>query len=184
MYESLDSTQTQIRVLELHPGSPGNVVSCKTRVVSLHSNPRYTALSYTWGDPSVTKKIQFNGKADVLVTVNLAAALLRLREPAETVTLWVDALCINQGDNEEKSQQVGLMGDIYSSAEETCIWLGEESDNSDLAFEAIGQLNGDNHESPQNDLDETSMLAIASIQKRAWWSRVWVVQGKLCSLQY
>jgi len=40
------------------------------------------------------------------------------------MTLWIDAICINQGDPEEKNQQLNIMVDIYAEAEETLIWMG------------------------------------------------------------
>jgi hypothetical protein len=43
--------------------------------------------------------------------------------------LWIDAICINQSDNEEKSQQVRLMGEIYSKAEVVRVWLGPSTED-------------------------------------------------------
>lgn len=64
------------------------------------------------------------------VTPNLSAALDRLRLDTETRMLWVDALCINQVDNTERSQQVAQMGKIYSDARETIAWLGRGTTGS------------------------------------------------------
>jgi hypothetical protein len=78
----------------------------------------YVALSYTWGDPTKTKEIFVNGKS-VQVTVNLEHALriLRNKLPMRVgVRLWVDALCVNQADVEEKNLQVQRMRDIYKQA--------------------------------------------------------------------
>jgi hypothetical protein len=78
----------------------------------------YVALSYTWGDPKETREIFVNGKS-VQVTVNLEAALRVLRGKAPVkagLKLWIDALCINQEDNDEKEVQVKRMADIYQRA--------------------------------------------------------------------
>ncbi|KAG8405428.1 hypothetical protein J3458_022083 [Metarhizium acridum] len=70
---------------------------------------------------------------------NLFRALLRLRRTDTPIALWVDVMCINQGDMNEKTDQLRRMVDIYRSAENVCIWLGEadSAGNSDLAMEFI-----------------------------------------------
>lgn len=78
----------------------------------------YIALSYTWGDPKETREIFVNGKS-VQVTVNLEAALRALCNKAPVkagLKLWIDALCINQDDDDEKAVQVKRMANIYQRA--------------------------------------------------------------------
>ncbi|KAF1982758.1 hypothetical protein K402DRAFT_295350, partial [Aulographum hederae CBS 113979] len=87
----------------------------------------YDALSYAWESDKGTTIIQVDGH-HLQVTRNLAHALRRLRRPGVARTLWVDAICINQSDNEEKSRQVGMMKNIYESASFVLIWLGPEPD--------------------------------------------------------
>jgi hypothetical protein len=70
------------------------------------------------------------------VTPNFHAALLRLRDPVLPRILWIDAICINSGDN-EKSQQIQIMARIYGVASRVLVWLGEAADDSDEAIEAI-----------------------------------------------
>lgn len=77
-----------------------------------------------WGDPGVTDSITLHGKQHD-VTINLYDALKRLRKSDKHRRLWIDALCINQGDTKEKEGQIGLMDKIYSRAKEVCMWLGE-----------------------------------------------------------
>jgi predicted AAA+ superfamily ATPase len=62
--------------------------------------------------------------------LSLESALRQFRQRNEVVVLWVDAICINQFDNEERTQQVALMGDIYSQSKEVVIWLGKDLDSS------------------------------------------------------
>lgn len=102
----------------------------------------YMALSYVWGDPSKKKEIFVNGRS-VQVTANLEAALQALRDFPRIIQgfrLWIDALCINQDDLVERSVQVGNMRNIYASAWQVVIWLGPESQGSDLAMVAIKWL--------------------------------------------
>lgn len=106
--------------------------------------PSYIALSYVWGDPTNSHPVNVNCR-DFNVTQNLYEALLHISELSSifeeglgrqsesgqaNLFLWVDALCINQRDIDEKSKQVPKMTEIYSSAYTVLIWLG--------AFEKLG----------------------------------------------
>ncbi|KAK5651493.1 hypothetical protein OQA88_11947 [Cercophora sp. LCS_1] len=113
------------------PGKPSDPIICSLSTASLDGNPQYDALSYVWGDPTICDKIIVD-QQERNVTANLYAALRRLRnlrDATEPKELWVDALCINQDDKDEKTHQVGLMGRIYSRAREVFIWLGDCADD-------------------------------------------------------
>ncbi|KAF2432949.1 hypothetical protein EJ08DRAFT_552229, partial [Tothia fuscella] len=100
-------------------------ISCNLHTVSLDdTNPIYEALSYVWGDPKRTLPVLLNGHT-FEVTTSLESALRRLRHPTSTRTIWVDALCINQKNDAERTEQVKLMRYIYSQTQEVLIWLGE-----------------------------------------------------------
>jgi hypothetical protein len=86
--------------------------------------PEYAALSYTWGSNEKSKAIVLSG-CRFPVTANLFAALMRLRTRGVRY-LWIDAICINQNDDEEKTMQVALMGEIYKHASKVYGWLGED----------------------------------------------------------
>ncbi|KIN02564.1 hypothetical protein OIDMADRAFT_160053 [Oidiodendron maius Zn] len=119
-----------------HPFDPKTLVSCTISHVSLDDKPTYTALSYSWGDPSLTSPIIVDGSL-IRVTRNLESALRHLRLPDQTILLWVDALCINQENNLEKSEQLEQMLPIYSQALAVVAWLGPSTANIDLAMEWI-----------------------------------------------
>ncbi|KAM7189092.1 Heterokaryon incompatibility protein (HET) domain containing protein [Naviculisporaceae sp. PSN 640] len=87
-------------------------------------SPRFDALSNVWGDLNDTVPITVNGFL-FRITRNLDAALHRLRKQNDTLTLWVDAICINQADLVERSQQVKRMGQIYRQARHVYMWVGE-----------------------------------------------------------
>ncbi|KAF2461212.1 heterokaryon incompatibility, partial [Lineolata rhizophorae] len=89
----------------------------------LRSSPKYEALSYTWGDALDRHSIACEGKT-IRVTANLLSALQHLRQPDVTRILWVDAVCINQGNIAERDAQVRMMGDIYRMAARVLVWLG------------------------------------------------------------
>lgn len=94
----------------------------------------YNALSYVWGEPSITKPILVHGK-ELKVTTNLEAALRRIRTPDQSQTLWVDAVCINQNDLDERNSQVLHMASIYRSAKLVAVWLGPGDEDSDYTFQ-------------------------------------------------
>ena len=85
---------------------------------------QYQALSYVWGDPIEIKSIQVNNQG-FGVTTNLFNGLQRLRSKTKNRIIWVDAICINQEDLQEKSFQVKLMQEVYSRAKAVLMWLGE-----------------------------------------------------------
>ncbi|KAI9765064.1 MAG: hypothetical protein M1839_005621 [Geoglossum umbratile] len=103
--------------------------------------PEYEALSYAWGDPEVRTPIYMNGRM-VLVTQNLYSALRTLRKADKDQVLWVDALCINQDDIQERSEQVERIEAIYQRAKETIMWLGDADKSSGKAMELLEKLGG------------------------------------------
>lgn len=130
IYKGLDTNSLQIRLLYLEPcGRDDQVVTCRITTASLSTDPQYYALSYVWGDPKPTDDIILNGRP-FRIANSLAAALKHLRATAlfadrTALPVWIDAVCINQADIAERSQQVAIMGSIYSSAECVLSWLGE-----------------------------------------------------------
>jgi hypothetical protein len=117
-------SKREIRILNLSPGVRQDIVICDLRIVDLDEKPEYEALSYVWGETKDGKNIVVSGHP-VVVTSNLYDALVRLRLPTKKRTLWVDQLCINQWDINEKATQVALMRDIYRSCTHCILWLGE-----------------------------------------------------------
>ncbi|OCL15030.1 HET-domain-containing protein, partial [Glonium stellatum] len=125
IYTNLDRGRREIRLISVTPGEWSDEINCEFTVASLDDRPEYYALSYTWGDPTITRPIIINGVRKQ-ATVSLESALRRLRETAEpSIMIWIDALCINQEDSVERSHQVGMMGDIYRFTREALIWIGE-----------------------------------------------------------
>ncbi|KAF2825464.1 HET-domain-containing protein, partial [Ophiobolus disseminans] len=126
-YTDQPLTNRAIRLLFNQPSlDPGQQIKCHCKRFEIEAAPPYEALSYVWGadNPTTNISIQCNG-AQVLVGTNLAAALYRLRNPDSERVIWVDALCIDQHNNDEKSNQIPLMGSVYSSAKQVIVWLGK-----------------------------------------------------------
>lgn len=131
IYDGPLPSDDHIRLLELLPGNGYDQVECRLHVACLPRDKHtYCALSYTWvlrskyGFDDETKlQIKVNG-VPTDVSLNLAAALNRLRYSDASRIVWADALCINQGDLQERSHQVGMMKSIYENAFSLIIWLG------------------------------------------------------------
>ncbi|KAI0125394.1 heterokaryon incompatibility protein-domain-containing protein [Xylariales sp. AK1849] len=141
-YESLSvgPNGPQIRLLKLHPAIDIDApIQCDVQAVAISQCPPYEALSYCWGDPNRTVSVKCNGQA-LGVTENLYWALQHLRSTEEIRTLWIDAVCINQSDLAERSDQVVLMRDIFTRAERVVVWLGPAASDSTLAFDVLKRL--------------------------------------------
>lgn len=195
LYGPLNGSKREIRLLELQPATAlSDPINCTLRTVSLSTQPSYIALSYVWGDASVKTPITVNS-VSLGATANLCAALRRARFDAEPISLWVDAVCINQADNAEKAAQIRLMRAIYTSASMVVVWLGERDAASDeampLIFGAARMWERHKLEASGGDTcggpgaAELMMYALAQggalpalglFLKREWWSRVWVIQ--------
>jgi hypothetical protein len=72
-----------------------------------------------------------------MVTESLHSALWRIREQKLASVLWADAVCINQSNDDEKTNQVRMMQDIYSQADTVIVWLGDSQDTDEAALELI-----------------------------------------------
>lgn len=138
LYHPLDARAREIRLITLLPAFlPSAAVKCTLSKASLNDTIRYKALSYVWGDPNITDVVDVNG-FDFPVTTNLFSALQVLRQKYTSVSLWIDALCINQDDIPERNHQVNQMRAIYKDAEEVIAWLGKEDNESHLAMHLLG----------------------------------------------
>ncbi|KAI1281090.1 heterokaryon incompatibility protein-domain-containing protein [Xylaria sp. FL0933] len=121
-----DFTLRNTRLVEILPGQWCDRLECLSIPLDLDlvAKGRYKALSYVWGSPKVTEMVIFNGENHD-VTINLACAMRHLRSSEEILTIWIDALCIDQSNISEKNRQVAMMRDIYAGAEEVVVFLGD-----------------------------------------------------------
>jgi hypothetical protein len=191
-YSPLEESKGEIRLLDLYSGDSDDDINCSIRHVTLASTPEYTALSYTWGDLTIRKAILVGGQT-LEVTVNLFDALCHLRSSQKTRTFWVDAVCINQGDLDERSKQVLRMRDIYTFAKTVEVWLGIADDDAYATMALVKNLGAtvsDPEESLAKGFNEygqafidifegaepEAVRALSQLFNRPWWTRVWVVQ--------
>lgn len=125
IYDPLDTAKSETRICRILPSSPDRMTACELKRVSLENSPHYSCLSYAWGKHQDTAQILLNDQV-VSVTANLSIILERLRGHRQNEWFWIDVICINQADAQEKGQQVESMGRIYRQASEVFVWLGPE----------------------------------------------------------
>ncbi|KAF5611565.1 heterokaryon incompatibility het-6, partial [Fusarium subglutinans] len=143
----------------------------------------YVAISYTWGDTGDTRKIEIEGCL-IPIAVSLHGALQVLRKKQSSVLVWADALCINQKDRDERSQQVQLMPFIYSNADSVAIWLGPEENDSIRAVTFLDAIATTGEPFGSSNISQIlaagaengDLLAVVSLFGREYWRRLWVVQ--------
>ncbi|KAF1836320.1 heterokaryon incompatibility, partial [Decorospora gaudefroyi] len=160
----------EVRLLSLLPGRYDDDIQCRLVHSKLLENTNFEALSYTWGDSNLKLRSVILNGIRFPVTPNLWDALATFRSETVDRVLWIDALCINQSDNDEKSVQIQLMREIYRSTSQVLIWLGEASSDSALAMDFIKEI-------PRIDLEngrEVEWLALERLFRRPWWTRSWV----------
>lgn len=132
-----------IRLLHLFPDpiSSNNLkFRCKISHHVFEEAPEYKALSYVWGDAAETCSLGCNG-ALIEVTTNLAAALSHLVSllPPQ-MPIWIDQICINQDNLEERAQQVNMMGSIFKKAKDVIMWLGTDPDGHAIRTKQLMHL--------------------------------------------
>lgn len=194
-YTSLSREGKQIRLLRLpqrrqqcEDQTIEQEISCAFSVVSLEDAPVYEALSYVWGEPAKEKTILIDNEP-VAVTRNLHDALSQLQSPDEERILWVDAVCINQDDNLERTHQVSIMRHIYEHAFRVLVYLGPAWVGCEEVFEFFEASASDpdihynENRSPHvvvkgKTVGESSELQgyLGAFFKLPWWERIWTVQ--------
>ncbi|KAF7510857.1 hypothetical protein GJ744_005957 [Endocarpon pusillum] len=224
-YESLPHGDN-IRLLELLPASASAELQLKLSVHNIHSHniPPYIAVSYTWND-SEYDKLVIRGKrismshslrkkysvrhpvwcdgCRLLISTNLKNALRRFRQPSEPIFLWVDALCINQEDLDERANQVAMMIKVYHSAQKVWLWLGESDEHSEDAVTLLSmfakEVQAMDHVSSKapsrSDIHNPSLLekiglplfpgqewkAVYMFFQRPVFHRIWIIQELVVS---
>lgn len=175
-YSPLTASKNEIRILDLDPNQNFDApLHCRLRKVSLDTNPEYHALSWCWGLDHKSGVLLVDDQ-EFRCSPNLEKALRDIRDGKTPQSFWVDAVCINQTDIEEKSQQIMLMGQVYSQAKTVKVWLGEATDDSDEGIQVFQQLQNN----PRfKQFSTSSIQSFVHLIQRPWWTRIWVVQEVL-----
>ena len=149
---------------------PRSAASDVFRTIARFTWGEYTAISYMWGSPEETEAITING-APVTVGKNLAAALGCLGSNP-MYKIWVDAVCINQDDIDERNAQVMRIRDIYSQSLAVTTWLGED-EMSNMGLNSWVESSFDNLRRCGTILEahgRQTLEAALGIDVRAWES--------------
>lgn len=197
-YEQIYSHELTGRIIRLLTvdGDINTPLSCTLQEISLDDAlGTYYALSYCWGAKHPPIEITCNSHP-LLITPNLHAALLEYRRRGTNKPLWVDAVCIDQSSASERTAQVRMMQNIYSSAACVVVWLGETAETDAAALEVLKMINAPwatfrlscGRDIPlftgQNDaahdaevsarVPNTYFDALAAFLLRPWFSRIWM----------
>ncbi|KAI1290540.1 hypothetical protein F5Y03DRAFT_378265 [Xylaria venustula] len=149
----------------------------------------YIALSYCWGDSDIREDISVNG-CTFSVTRNLFFALQRLRDSYEVrekhLKIWIDAICINQNDLEERAIEVKRMQLIYSEAIAVRCWVGKWPQDAARGYDTVRcwldrvqdyKFDKVSISLVQNPGDFHAILSVAKpLFLENYWRRVWVIQ--------
>ncbi|KAF9697763.1 hypothetical protein EKO04_004210 [Ascochyta lentis] len=145
-YTALAHPARDIRLVEVHQSSgPSSIPVITIFEVAIHNAPPdchlippYDAISYTWGDALLEERIHIrhrdaldkNRVETLVVRKNCADVLRQLSHFNTSKYYWIDAICINQEDKEERAQQVALMSDVFGQAQCVLACVGIHQDDS------------------------------------------------------
>jgi Heterokaryon incompatibility protein (HET) len=199
---------SSIRLLKIQsPTHEETSITCTVQPFELDEKLTYYALSYTWGpairpigpeyelpSPDEPQQILCNDQP-LLVTQNLHDALLELRQSGFPNWLWVDAVCIDQSNADERARQVSMMGQIYMSSVETVAWLGKDESGAediewaiDVMIPKMLQRAPDFWDiRPLTDIELETIFGVEDLNQRLsnikiflaahrWFDRAWVAQ--------
>ncbi|KAK3698212.1 hypothetical protein LTR37_017037 [Vermiconidia calcicola] len=187
LYEPLEPEKKDIRLLKVHPKqSPKDALEASMYTMPL-KHASFAAISYVWGDSRRQKMMILNGHA-VFVGHSVYTALRHTGYKVTDLLIWIDALCINQSDKEERSEQVSLMGEIYGKAEPVWLWTGGYTKDTETLVNLMNRL-AFMQDPSESDFDfdsrdgrklvglgSTEWLSLAAVLRNPFWHRVWILQ--------
>lgn len=178
---------SNLRLVSIRPPATAIIyepMDCTLSVRLFEDKPQFEALSYMWGPETPSNErleILLNG-VRFPVRANLLGALRYLRRekwtyPGEaepgTRLFWIDAICINQQDIEERNQQVPRMRHIYFRASTVVVWLGADYEKIQ---NRIPEFKKRPFPGPSNPPPKEEVEMVQALQTDKYWSRVWVLQ--------
>ncbi|KAK5637709.1 hypothetical protein RRF57_013424 [Xylaria bambusicola] len=187
-HRPLDESGKEIRIVRLLPNNFSAPVECELEHIVLEPGADYEAVSYCWGDASITQPILLDG-TPYPITLTLLDGLKYLRHTTSPRKLWIDSLCINQTDITERSREILRMREIYKLARRVLIWLGDYAPFTRLhvkrIFDYVKKLASCCSEEQDQALiratgyDELWHLHSELrdfVHTRKWFQRIWVLQ--------
>jgi hypothetical protein len=196
--------RTSIRLLRFKSSRPSNTVECDLECdlqpfpLGDCQLPGYNALSYCWGDPTRSNSLRCNGK-EILITTTLKEALSHFvaLDHGGIEWMWIDQICVDQSNREEKGTQVNMMREIYRRSRGTVIWLGPHIKDIETMSSLIDEMwylhtqdqdlvNASRKRRPytSSEFEATNLppagdrawIVLAELLSRPWFVRTWVIQ--------
>lgn len=173
----------EIRLLRLPLDSTAPFPDYTLIHVPLDAAGHYEAISYTWDGDDATSEISLNGE-QFFTTVKVQRLLRALDSATTAKRVWIDFVCINQKDLDERSRQVPLMRDIFAGAVRVTAWLGHRQD-AVLAKEMVADILAHTrrvdsksgiYASYSQSTYRTRLLALKTLLRNRWFRRMWVIQ--------
>ncbi|KAL7935867.1 heterokaryon incompatibility protein domain-containing protein [Trichoderma chlorosporum] len=171
-----------IRLIEIEPAAcESDPLVCTMTEIAFGSRPKFEALSYMWGTEKAKDAIMLNG-FPFEVGKNLLDALhfLRSRVTSKDVCrlFWIDAICINQSNVEERNRQIRIMDQIYFRAGTVVVWLGSKYSESQKEMMSGQKLEKDKkpkENAPRSD-SSTQQKMVRLLRTDLYWGRLWILQ--------
>ena len=189
----------QFRILSLFLEPVTGFLTCNLDVRDLASSKRaYSAISYCWGNHAPTNRLLCSNGQSLLITKSAAEILEFIVPQNPTEFFWIDQLCINQADLPERSAQVSIMAQIYSSTKQVIAWLGRGDKSTESAVAFVDTLFGKTEDMERKNRNPTlvplmSLSAnlhnipvqmqesrrwnnLSQLLSNPWFERMWVMQ--------
>ncbi|WAO93335.1 HET-domain-containing protein [Fusarium falciforme] len=192
-YEPLEDPRINIRLLTVFGDDFKAPLRSRLEEISLDDRPTYLALSYVWGRPTTKRNLQINDRI-FKIQPTVFDALRRFRAEFGAFSIWIDAICINQDDLDERSAQVTVMRRIYESAKMVLVYLGETEKGRELKhlFDSVMKFLPRSGECRDSKIDWNSLNKyglpdvlssrwhqLVQFFSHPWFLRVWTFQESL-----
>lgn len=187
-HQPLDLTESSFRLLDIEGMSKEGFVDCTIRIHNCDEKDLdYQALSYAWGPEQPTGWILLNGKPfrvrkNLLLFLQAAVS----SHPVACTRIWIDAICIDQGNTPEKTHQVMQMANIYRNAKTVFVWLGQsKGDYGELCNAVTRMENSPLRDGPHGVVsgikpelyaeDHPVSHQVQDLLMRDYWKRMWII---------
>jgi hypothetical protein len=172
----LPDSKTHIRLLEIPQGKYKRPIIFKLTTWRLDVAPPYYAVSYTWGDPTQTIDITVdNQRMEVRQNCEYVLHQAFALRTNELQYYWIDAICIDQDNLQERGHQVSLMGQLYKRASHVLACVGPHSDDSQFLFRMCKKKT--------TILEEIETSTSRHQDTPDWTSEYWLQDDELLSIR-
>ena len=200
-HRALPEHDRWIRLLEILPAvDPDTMIQCRLFDVELSDAPPYAALSYAYGTNYDRERITIEGHRFLVIESQLILLRsMRFRSEDLNPAIWFDALCINHENDNERSAQVSITGDIFAQAREVVVGLSDGDESDDRVVQLLAELASSTWPLTRSDRTEEAVnLAkeavlridrsggwedILRLFQNPWWTRRWMIQEIVLGLK-